>query len=792
MDITFESDNEAILEALALNDRQKEAVLINDRPLLILAGAGSGKTRTIISKIVYDILALNVDPHNILAVTFTNKAAEEMRNRLSLYLGDRKASEVEIKTFHSFGAAFLRCYAPSIGLNPAFNIYDDQDALSLLRPKYPDSKAKELKPIIENILSAKERGYNVNNYLEYFDSHTDVYEYFKVYDKALRESGNIDLPELISLPTSILSKNTEIRNDVQHHYKRIFVDEYQDTNASQFALLKCLVGNDNIICVVGDDDQSIYGFRGSEVEHILEFTNFFKGAATVKLEENYRSTKSIIALAASLIKHNKERHEKTLWTGNQIGEKPSLYIFDTESEEAAFVANTLRKENDYNSSAILYRTNAQGGAFERALSERKMVYHVLRGNSFYERADIKDAVALMALSINKYDVVAFMRIANKPTRGLGDNAQTTIMDFAASYCTGDLYEALKTVKLLAKARSGATELLNCLEHSRELLGKEDNGEYLRTLLLESGLYAYYADLDEKEGNTTDSHTDALDALIGQIDELPKGEEGIISLMEQMALVSQQDTKHTEGIALSTVHGVKGLEFDNVFITGLEDGLFPLSRSESVEEERRLMYVAITRARKKLTLTLALSRFRYGRRENEKFSPYLSELDIKNLDVYNYSSISDERVKNSLLNKTNENRFRDNESTFSYSSSYNKNYDKSNSSSSENLYKNHRETNDYPFSFENIIRRDEIARLKKASELENSGKVPQSRTQKVSEEEQKSLPFKKGDRVEHPDSSYGKGIVLGLRTIKGRYVMDIRFDSGRQSVFPVFNTKVHKI
>lgn len=765
--------SEQVLEALNLNDKQREAVLINDNPLLILAGAGSGKTRTIISKIAYDIIVLGVDPHNILAVTFTNKAADEMRNRLSLYLGDSKASEVDIKTFHSFGAAFLRTYANKIGLNPAFNIYDDKDAVQLLKTKYPDSKSKELKPVVDNILAAKERGYDVNNYLEYFDSHQDVYNYFKVYDALLRESGNVDLPELILLPTKVLSSNTEIREDVQHRYKRIFVDEYQDTNGAQFAFLKCLVGKDNIICVVGDDDQSIYGFRGSEVQHILEFADFFKGAKTVKLEENYRSSSSIIALAASLIKNNKERHEKTLWTNNPKGEKPKFYIFDNENEEARFVANEIQKEPNIESVAILYRTNAQSAAFERVLLEKKIPYHVLRGNSFYERADTKDAVALMAFAINPSDVIAFMRVINKPSRALGDTAQNTIIEYARSLYGGNILEALKTVKLPTRARKGATEFVNSIERARSLLGKDTNGEFLRVLLLESGLYGYYVELDEKEANTTDTHQGALDALINQVDSFEKGESGIIALMEQMILVSQQDVKNTEGVALSTVHGVKGLEFDKVYITGIENGLFPLSRTESKEEERRLMYVAITRARKELCLTAVLSRLRYGSRERTKISPYVFELDKNNYSVENRSTFSSDAVKTSFL------RIDTFEGNSSEGTSYN---------NTQKLYGNYKKPYWSSYSGPSVL-----DNLKRASELESRGEIPKApASREASAEEQKSLPFKKGDRVRLFDLGYGKGVVSSVRLLKGRYVMDVVFDNGRKSTFPVYNTKVDKI
>ena len=755
--------SEEVLNALSLNDRQKEAVLINDVPLLILAGAGSGKTRTIISKIVYDIEVLGVSPYNILAVTFTNKAADEMRNRLRLYMGEEKATGVTIKTFHSLGAFLLRKYALPAGLSPSFVIYDEDEARSLLSTKYPDLKIKDLKEPVKNIFAAKERGYSVKNYMSYSDSHTDVYDYFKTYDAALRESGNVDLPELISITTSLLLSNPDIRKQENERYKYIFIDEYQDTNAAQFSLVKALVGRDNIICVVGDDDQSIYGFRGSQVEHILRFTDFFKNARTVKLEENYRSTKSIIALASSVISHNQARHKKTLWTSAPDGDKAEYYMFNNEKEEASFVSGVIQKDKDYSSTAVLYRTNAQSAAFESAFMERGIPYHVLRGNSFYKRADIKDAVALMSFAINPSDAVAFLRITERPKRGIGESKITEIIEEASDKYSGNIRLSLLNYPLKGAVKNNIDELIRGLDSFINLVNEGKNQDALSSLLFTSGLYEYYKKVDEKEGRTTDKHTAALDALTGQMSSYSPGMDGIVEMLEKMAIVSLQDTSSEAGVALSTIHGVKGLEYDRVFITGLEQGLFPSSLDADEEEERRLMYVAITRARKRLYLSSALSRFRFGRVEYSSPSPFIKELDE------NYFIKFDR-------------------TTSSYYYAQNKPYHTSGGfdNSSPTSYVHTTPKSSKPYS-----KYDVLSRLKRASEIENSVySSPRPKSPVVSDDIQETLPFKKGDRVKSDE--IGEGTVKNIRLLKERYIMDVLFDSGRESVFPITTAKVYKI
>lgn len=770
--------SEDILDALSLNDKQREAVLINDVPLLILAGAGSGKTRTIISKIVYDIEVLGVSPYNILAVTFTNKAADEMRARLKLYMGAEKAHGVTIQTFHAFGASIIRDYAEVLGISRAYAIYDEDDARSLTATKYPDLKIKDLKEPIRNIFAAKERGYNVNNYMSYSDSHTDVYEYFKTYDKALRESGNVDLPELITIPTSLLLSHPDIRKRETDRFKYIFIDEYQDTNGAQFALVKALVGNDNIICVVGDDDQSIYGFRGSEVEHILRFTDFFKNARTVKLEENYRSTKSIISLASSVIKNNRSRHAKTLWTRASVGEKAEYYIFDSDKAEAAFVSSVIEKDKDYSSTAVLYRTNAQSAAFENAFVEKGIPYHVLRGNSFYKRADVNDAVALISFAINPYDSVAFSRIMERPKRGIGDTTVNAIITEASAKHKGNIRDTLLEYPLKPSQKKSIDTLFEALDTFIRLLNDGENSNALLSLLSVSGLYEYYKSLDEKEARTTDAHAGALDALIGQMSSYTPGINGVIEMLEKMALVSLQDTSSDEGVALSTIHGVKGLEYDRVFITGLEKGLFPSAMETDDEEERRLMYVAITRARKKLYLTTALSRYKFGSLQSSLPSPFIKELDK------DYYVLHDKTTHHTSPYGSYYSQYR-NGSYSGYGG-----YKRGNDDSAVPSYlKTSSSSRDY--SYKSSDKNDILSRLKRASEIEKEIYAsPRPKAAPLSDDVLETLEFKKGDRVKSDE--IGEGSVINVRELKGRYIMDIRFDTGRESVFPLTTNKVYKI
>ncbi len=361
-----------------LNDKQKEAVLENSAPLLVLAGAGSGKTRVITTKIAYAIDRLGISPYEILAVTFTNKAAREMKERVTAMLPEVDVSKMHIRTFHSFGAWLLRVYGSHIHLSNNFSIYDDDDSLSLLSGIYPSSKKVELKPIAKSISLAKDMMLPVDgNDLDRVRRGIDFPKQYAAYEKRLREVGNVDFADLISRSIELLNPQLPVASTLHNRFKMILVDEYQDSNIAQFQLLKALVGPHTFICVVGDDDQSIYRFRGANVEHILTFPDVYPGTKIVKLEQNYRSTEGILKVATSVISHNKGRHEKVLWTDKKGGNNPTVFYVEDEKSEALRVAKEIKKDKQYDSTAVIYRTNAQSLAFETLFQREKIPYKVI-------------------------------------------------------------------------------------------------------------------------------------------------------------------------------------------------------------------------------------------------------------------------------------------------------------------------------------------------------------------------------------------------------------------------------
>lgn len=615
-----------------LNEPQREAVLENERPLLVLAGAGSGKTRVITTKIAYAIEVLGYKPWEILAVTFTNRAAKEMKDRVERMLGDVDISEMHIRTFHSFGAWLLRRYGAGIGLGSSFSIYDDEDSLSLLASCFPESKKVELSPVAKAISLAKDMGLDPDSpRLAEFRRDNHFRRQFATYEKKLRQVGNVDFADLIGRSIELLESDTHVSDMVHRRFKMILVDEYQDSNISQFKLLKALVGPRTFVCVVGDDDQSIYRFRGAEVENILSFPDVYPNTRVVKLEQNYRSTKRILALASNVIAHNTGRHPKTLWTERGEGEPCRLIYLTDERNEALRVAMELRKAGSYDTAAILYRTNAQSVAFETLFTQTGIPYKVIGALRFYDREEIKDALALLCLLMNRNDEVNFKRMVNKPTRGIGDVSVDKVLDLAFQRRI-DLIAALVAASeegsLSGKAASGAKQFALLFDEAERRL-QQDNSEALYYLLEESGLIAHYREQDER--NKTDK-VENLGTLVSTVAEYPAGKEGLglflESLMLDPTMIGHKDPSDKPGVSLITMHNTKGLEFDRVFITGLEEGVFPGRASESdadIEEERRIFYVAITRARKELFLFSCNRRTMWGKTNYQTPSRFLKEI-----------------------------------------------------------------------------------------------------------------------------------------------------------------------
>ncbi|MDR0730252.1 MAG: ATP-dependent helicase [Treponema sp.] len=690
----------------ALNNEQREAVFHWERPLLILAGAGSGKTRVITTKIAYLIRERGLDPRSILAVTFTNKAAREMADRARLI--DERAGEAMLRTFHSFGAWFLRRNGALAGLDSSFVIYDDDDMVSLLSTIEEDIPKPELRLIAGSISRAKDYFFSPDSpELDRINYHPRFRKIYARYEEKLRQIGNVDFGDLIKKPVEILRENEAVSSRIQDRFRVILVDEYQDANIAQFELLKELAGPASYVCVVGDDDQSIYRFRGAEVRNILEFPDRFRGADIIRLQQNYRSTTNILRLASSVVAHNESRLGKELFSRRGEGKKPVLAFLPSQDEEAAFCADLVEKSVNpgaasrktgparYSDWAILYRTNAQSLGFETEFLRRGIPYRVVGTLKFYEREEIKDALALLSFLVNSRDEIAFRRVVNKPARGLGKATVDRIVETAADgisgatetppqYPAGDLEAAARLLlpELPPKARSGLREFLTLIEEGRalitesgaaappgpgesrpkdgrppakgrraenpesreELRGSEGLSALVVKLVTDSGLANHYR-VHEELGAVP--RLNNLQELANAAVEYPATMAGLLQFLENIELDrSLEDntnkqtgntgdtTNSNNTVTLITFHNTKGLEFRHVIMTGIEQGVFPREdkKGEDLEEERRLFYVGATRAMDELYLVSCAQRRMYGRTQNAEPSIFLREVDNSTLRV----------------------------------------------------------------------------------------------------------------------------------------------------------------
>lgn len=652
-----------------LNPQQKEAVVHEGSPLLILAGAGSGKTRVITTKIAWLISELNFSPSSILAVTFTKKAANEMKER-AVALEPRSAYS-QIRTFHSFGAYFLRMYAADagIGLESNFTVYDDDDMVTLIAKAVPSLTKKDASHYAHLISLAKDYCLKPDSLeLETIDDDPNFPEVYEAYEKRLRSTGNVDFGDLIMLPYLILKNNELIRKSIHHRYRVIMVDEYQDSNVAQFKLLQELSGYGSesdqkaYVCVVGDDDQSIYKFRGAEVQNILNFKNYFDGTKIVRLETNYRSTSEILDCAASVVKNNEGRLGKELVAARGKGKKPTLVFLPTQDDETEFCYSLIEQAHDtgvpYSDWAILYRTNAQSLGFETEFLHRKIPYQVVGSLKFYEREEVKDSIAWLSFVLNPRDEISFRRIVNKPVRGIGNKTQDSIVDAGQGR---SLIEAIAQVKLSKKAKEGtdsfaalvqkfsamlpdvpvSSEAQSLAEEAIQGEKKEDKdepklAEFVQAVIEESGLKEFHKEQDEVTGSQKVSN---LEELVNSAVLYPCTKQGLTDFLDHINLdrtldAAEEDEGDADKVTLITLHNTKGLEFPRVIITGLESGIFPRDgKSESeLEEERRLFYVGITRAKDELYFTNCGIRRLYGRTNSMMPSPFLGELGENNVRV----------------------------------------------------------------------------------------------------------------------------------------------------------------
>ena len=628
-----------------LNPAQREAVLHTEGPLLVIAGAGSGKTRVLTHRVAHLITAIGVKPNEILAITFTNKAAGEMRERLTAMLGP-VARAIWILTFHAACGRMLRSEAERLGYKSNFTIYDSQDQVRLVKQVLDelDKDPKRFVPrgIHAQISNAKNQLLTPALYRERVASFYDqtVAEVYELYQRRLHASNAVDFDDMLMLTVEVLERFPEARKKWQNAFRYVLVDEYQDTNHAQYRLLQLLGVTHGNVCAVGDPDQSIYAFRGADIRNILEFERDFPDTRTIALEQNYRSTNAILEAANAVISHNSERKEKRLWSELGDGEPVRVIEVEDEASEARYVAAQIAGlvEEGYSGSeiAIFYRMNAQSRVIEQTLRLQGVGYQVIGGPRFYERAEVKDVIAYLQVLDNPPDAVSLLRIANKPRRGIGDTTLSRLVTYAENHGL-TLYEALSHAPeaglgtAACKAVSGLANLLDSLRSAAQEL---EVPELIQAIYDRTGM------IDAFEAERTIEARGRIENLEAFVDgareyESTAPEATLSGFLQEISLFSAQDELTTESdVTLMTIHNAKGLEYRAVFLVGVEEEIFPSSRSieeQGIEEERRLFYVGLTRAQERLTLTHASSRMLWGRTNANLPSRFLDELPDRHVE-----------------------------------------------------------------------------------------------------------------------------------------------------------------
>lgn len=639
-----------------LNDKQKEAVKFGDGPLLILAGAGSGKTRVLTHRIAYLIEKRGIFPGNILAITFTNKAANEMKERITNLL-ENNVEDIWMGTFHSICVRILRRNIDRIGFDRSFSIYDRDDQVTIVKECIKELNLNKdvynEKAVLSKISELKDKmikpdTYINQNYSNYYSR--NVGELYALYEKKLKVYNALDFDDLILKTIELFNENFEVLDYYQRKFKYVFVDEYQDTNKSQYQLIKLITGIHKNICVVGDPDQSIYGFRGADISNILNFERDFEGATTILLEQNYRSTKNILDVANHVIRNNYERKDKNLWTDNEKGQRVAVETLLDEKEEAYFVASKIMKLMQDGFSlkdmAILYRTNAQSRTFEELFIRNKIPYRIVGGWRFYDRKEIKDIIAYLKVIQNPSDNVSLKRIINVPKRGIGSATIEKIEEYAFNN-NESLYSVMMDIDKVTILSSGPKKkIMDFVDMMNEFMAMSEVlsiNEFIEKVVYGVG---YIKELEKEGSNEAQTRLDNIKEFISvAVDFEVKNPDGTLEdFLANISLLSDVDkTEDKENsVTLLTVHSAKGLEFPVVFLVGMEEGLFPIRRaldSESeLEEERRLCYVAITRAKKLLFITRSKIRTIYGQTSYSMASRFLDEIPrelIESSSPYEY-------------------------------------------------------------------------------------------------------------------------------------------------------------
>lgn len=771
-----------------LNDMQRKAVMATEGPLLLLAGAGSGKTTVLINRIanllrygrasdtdeipagateedlaILEAAAKNhaspelekarrlcavdpVEPWRIIAITFTNKAAGELKTRLLNMLGD-EAEDIWAQTFHSACVRMLRSHADKLGYDRSFTIYDTGDSLSVIKHVLKeldlDDKMFPPKTVLGYISRAKDAMQTPEEFLQQARSMNDVRrvrigEAYAAYAKRLKEADAMDFDDLIYNTVVLLETNDEVRDYYQRRFRYILIDEYQDTNNLQYHLAAALAGKQGNICVVGDDDQSIYKFRGATIENILGFEQEFKNARVIRLEQNYRSTGNILGAANAVIRNNTERKGKELWTDKDMGEKLTLYVAQNENDEAQYVANAIMENFsagvNWRENAVLYRMNAQTNKLEYAFKRNGVPYRIIGGTRFFDRAEIKDVLGYLCVIAMPQDDLRLVRIINSPPRGIGDKTIETARDIASQEGIS-LYEVVQHAdryQELARSALRLREFSNMMEELRSMEAETPLDQLFDAVLEKSG---YIRALELKPTDENNARIENVNELKTNIISYMKesGDEHLAGFLDEVALYTDIDSldADADSVILMTMHAAKGLEFDNVFIVGVEEGLFPGVRSigepEEMEEERRLCYVGITRARKKLTLTCARQRMIFGRSSSNNPSRFVDEIPADYIERC-------EAPRND-----------------SFGSGVSRSWSWDDSGNEKSSWK------------------------PAGSSTRSAGTARSSRPLTDSHPKKAAVDFKSGDRVSH--TAFGEGVIEKMSPMGGDYLIEIRFDCG---------------
>ena len=657
-----------------LNNKQKEAVLETEGPCLVIAGAGSGKTKVLTHKIAYLIAEKNIAPWNILAITFTNKAASEMKERIENLVGD-VAKDIWMGTFHSICVRILRKYIDRIGFDSSFLIFDTQDQRTLvkecLKALNIDDKMFTDRSVLSEISNAKNEMLEPIQYSVKYQADfrkAKIGEIYSLYQKRLKENNALDFDDIINYTIKILTENPDALEYYTEKFKYVLVDEYQDTNKAQFTLVTILASKYGNITVVGDNDQGIYSFRGADISNILNFEKDFPGTKIIKLEQNYRCTGNILKAANYVIKNNETKYEKKLWTENEEGKLPEIYQGDDEYDEARYIVeqiNTLKREEyfKYSDFSILYRMNSQSRAIEDILLREDIPYKVIGGLKFYERKEIKDTIAYLRLIANQSDNISLKRIINEPKRGIGKTSLDNIEEISQKAGIS-MYEVIKHADQygLNRVFVNSREFVELIEDLRNKKEETQISELIKMVLNKSG---YTKALELENTVEAESRLQNLDELLTVAMEFEEefAENSLNEFLESITLSSDVDNleESAESVTLMTLHSAKGLEFPVVFLVGMEEGIFPgyksIGEPKELEEERRLFYVGITRAKQYLYLTCAKHRTIFGSTSYNAISRFVKEIPEELLEGYRQ------------INGNNEETFEDSNYGWAYGTNY---------------------------------------------------------------------------------------------------------------------------